>query len=222
MDPRTDPIEVTDYLLSLGPPGYDYLLPHYNWVNRPWGKWDDPQATPYEDWLIRAFDHWYTRKTPVRVRTFNAILRRLFGTESGVESLGACLVDLIVVETNGELAAVDSLKATYDGATSLGYNVFDHDLVTVAGDVRVQARQQGVQGLCRQCQECSLAEVCGGGYLPNRYSGGDNFANPSVYCADLMKLIRHIRRCVGAAMNKAGLRVAPPRPALPVPVLPTT
>lgn len=210
MDPQTDPIRVTDYLLSLEPPGYDYLLPHYNWVNRPWGKKDDPQATPYGDWMIRAFDHWFARKTPVRVRTFEAILRRLFGSDSGVESLGARLVDLIVVETNGELEAVDSLKATYDGATHLGYNIFEHDLDTVAADVRVRARQQGVNGLCRTCRECSLVDVCGGGYLPNRYSGGENFDNPSVYCADLTKLIRHIRKRIVAAMTQAGLQAEPP------------
>jgi uncharacterized protein len=222
MDPQTDPIQVTDYLLSLDPPGYDYLLPHYNWVNRPWGKKDDSQATPYGDWLIRAFDHWYGRNTPVRVRTFEAIMRRMFGADSRVESIGACLVDLLVVETNGELEAVDSLKATYDGATNLGYNIFDHDLDTVAADPRVQARQQGAWGLCRQCQECSVVDVCGGGYLPNRYSGGENFLNPSVYCADLMKLIRHIRRRVGAAMAQAGLQTAPPRTANPAPALAAT
>jgi uncharacterized protein len=205
MDPQTDPIRVTDYLLSFEPPGFDYLLPHHNWVDPPPGKRHDRQAAPYGDWLIRAFDHWFAAKTSSRIRFFDAIMRRLCGAPSGLESLGTSAVDLIVVETNGELEAVDSLKSTFNGATHLGYNVFDHDFDTVAADHRVQARQLHFQGLCRQCQECSLAEVCGGGYIPHRYAGGTNFANPSVYCADLMKLIRHIRQRLGAELAKAKL-----------------
>ncbi len=214
IDPQTDPIRVTDYLQSFEPPGFDLLLPHYNWVNRPPQKKHDPQATLYGDWLIRAFDHWFALKTYTRVRFFDAIIRSLFGARSGVESLGTDAVDLIVVETNGGLEAVDSLKATYDGATHLGYNIFDHDLDAVAADGRVQARQLHAQGLCRTCQECSLVNVCGGGYLPHRFSGDGNFANPSIYCADLMKLIRHIRMRIGAELNRAGLQAAlsEPRP----------
>ncbi len=217
IDPQTDPVRVTDYLLSLDPPGLDYLLPHYNWVNCPPGKKHDPQAAPFGDWLIAAYDHWFALKTTTRIRFFDAVMRRLFGAPSGVESVGTDAVDLIVVETNGELEAVDSLKATYDGATHLGYNVYDHDLDAVAGDARVQARQQHARGLCRTCQECSLVNACGGGYFPHRYSGGENFANPSIYCADLMKLIRHIRMRVGEELTRAGVPVAPPSPREGIP-----
>ncbi len=210
-DPQTDPIRVTDYLLSFEAPGFDYLLPHHSWVNLPPGKRHDLEATPYGDWLIRAFDHWFAAKTSSRIRFFDAIIRRLCGAHSGLESLGTSAVDLIVVETNGELEAVDSLKSTFDGATHLGYNVFDHDFDTVAADRRVQSRQLHFQGLCRRCQECSLAEVCGGGYVPHRYSGGTSFDNPSVYCADLMKLIRHIRQRLGAELARAELPAAPRR-----------
>jgi uncharacterized protein len=217
IDPESDPIRVTDYLLSFDPPGFDYLLPHCNGVNRPPGKEHDPHATPFGDWLIRAFDYWFGLTTTTRIRFFDAIIRRLCGAAAGVESLGTTPVDLIVVETNGELEAVDSLKATYDGATRLGYNLFEHDLDTVAADRRVQARQLQAPGLCRRCQECSLVQVCGGGYLPHRYAGGEDFANPSVYCADLIKLIRHIRMRIGAELTRAGLPAGLPRQAVTTP-----
>jgi uncharacterized protein len=208
IDQHTDPGRVIDYLLSFDPPGFDFLLPHHNWVNPPPEKKIDPQATPFGDWLIRAFDHWLKLKMPVRIRFFDAIMYRLFGAPSRVESVGIGMVDFIVIETNGDFEAVDSLKSTFDGATHLGYNAFDHQLDDVATDHRVQARQLGAEGLCQRCQECSLANVCGGGYLPHRYSGGENFANPSVYCADLMKLIRHIRLRVGEELTRSGLRAA--------------
>ena len=95
---------------------------------------------------------------------------------------------------------------------------------TVAGDVRVQARQQHAQGLCRRCQECSLVTVCGGGYLPHRYSGGENFANPSVYCADLMKIINHIRKRVLQEVRKGkpGTRHRQPAVATTHPATPAS
>ena len=124
---------------------------------------------------------------------------------SDVESIGTGMVDFIVIETNGSFEAVDSLKSTFDGATHLGYNAFDHTLDTVAADRRVQSRQMYAQGLCRTCQDCSLVNVCGGGYLPHRYAGGEDFDHPSVYCADLMKLIRHIRRRVSEELTRGGL-----------------
>jgi uncharacterized protein len=193
IDPSSDPERVTDYFLQFSPPGLDFLLPHHNYVDPPPAKRGDLSATPYGDWLAAAFDRWFGRRSTTRVRLFDAILSGLFGGGTGVESLGTGAVDLIVVETNGEIEAVDSLKSTYDGATELGFNVFEHDFDTVARDPRVRSRQMHAHGLCRRCRECSLVEVCGGGYLPHRYSGGDSFDNPSVYCADLMKIIHHIR-----------------------------
>jgi uncharacterized protein len=47
--------------------------------------------------------------------------------------------------------------------------------------------------LCAQCRGCPVRAVCGGGYLPHRYSSRNGFDNPSVYCRDLMKLIVHIQ-----------------------------
>jgi uncharacterized protein len=38
--------------------------------------------------------------------------------------------------------------------------------------------------------------VCGGGHYAHRYRPGRGFANPSVYCPDLIRLIGHIRERV--------------------------
>ena len=120
------------------------------------------------------------------------MIQRACGAPSHVESIGLDAVDLIVVETNGEIEGVDSLKGTFNGASRLGFDVFHHDFDEVAGHVAVRARQLGVHSLCRSCRECPVVDVCGGGYLPHRYSAARGFDNPSVYCADLEQLIRHI------------------------------
>lgn len=157
------------------------------------GKRTDLNATPYGDWLVRAFDHWVSRESPVSHRSFEAIIKGLLGLPSGVESFGLSPVDLIVIETNGEIEGVDALKATFDGASKLHFDVFRHDFNTVSVHEAVQSRQLGIESLCTRCQACSLVSVCGGGYVPHRYSADHGFNNPSVYCADLEKLIHHIQ-----------------------------
>ncbi len=87
---------------------------------------------------------------------------------------------------------MDSLKAAFDGAPDTGTNVFDHDLDTVARHPGIQARQQGIAGLSTTCQQCPVVASCGGGLYTHRYRTGNGFDNPSVFCADLLKLITHI------------------------------
>jgi uncharacterized protein len=184
-------LAVFRYLDSFGPSAIDFLLPYDNHDRRPRGK-EDFNATPYADWLIKVFDDWFDRKLTTSVRTFDNLIGLVLGAPSLVESIGLNPVDLIVVETNGDIEAVDSLKGTYDGATRLGLNVFDHNFDTALEHLAVQNRQNGASGLCQQCQNCPVVSFCGGGYIPNRYSAERGFDNPSVFCADLEKLIRHI------------------------------
>jgi uncharacterized protein len=192
MNPEVDPIAVTDYLLSYAPYSFDLLFPLNHHSNPPIGKQQDINATPYGDWLIKSFDYWAAQKTETSIRIFRAIMNLLFNRPTLVESLGLSVVDLIVVEANGEIEAVDSLKSTYEGATKLGFNIFENDFNTVASHFAVRSRQKGAQSLCAKCQACPVVKVCGSGYVPHRYSTENGFDNPSVYCADLEKIIRHI------------------------------
>jgi uncharacterized protein len=192
IDLAADPVEVIQYLLSFGPRSLSLLFPLNNHERRPRGKEGDLAATPYGDWLIASFDVWWNHAASVRVAIFDSILSLLCGGRTYTEAIGLTPVALVAVETNGELEAVDSLKSTFEGATQLGFNVFEHDFDTVARDPAVQQRQIGLAALCRECRECPVVEVCGGGYLPHRYSPENGFANPSIYSSDLKKLIRHI------------------------------
>ena len=99
---------------------------------------------------------------------------------------------LAVIETDGRYEQVDSLKAAFDGAPETGMNVFDHALDAVARHPGILARQQGLAGLCQTCQDCPVVTSCGGGLYTHRHRSSNGFANPSVYCADLLKLISHI------------------------------
>ena len=201
IDPATDPVAVTDYLLSYDPIGIDFLFPLDNHDRLPAAKRGEIGATPYSDWLIRSYDHWMRRPNTTRVRIFQSIINMMCGAPSLVESLGLSPVDLIVVETNGDIEAVDSLKTTFNGATKLGFHINDNDFDQVANHFAVRSRQMGATSLAAECRSCPLVKICGGGYLPHRYSQARGFDNPSVYCADLKKLILHIQQSVTAAVR---------------------
>lgn len=202
VDLENDPVEVIDYLASFDPPMLDFLLPYDNHDRRPPGK-EDLTSTPYADWLIRAFEHWFFTCPNLRIREFDSIIRQMLGGSPLVESLGAGVVDLIVVETNGDIEAVDSLKATFNGATKLGFHIEKNTFDEVAHHQAVRARQLGLSALPAECRECYHREVCGGGYIPNRYSSARGFDNPSVYCADLKRVIDHIHERLSASVMVA-------------------
>ncbi len=186
VNPKAAPEEVLDYLLSFSPRSLDFLLPLNTHENPPEGKGRGASdSTVYGDWLIRCYDRWVASGSHSRVRFFNSIIQLLCGQASSVESLGLLPVDLVVVETNGDIDAVDSLKAAFNGAARLGFSVFRHSFDEAARDRAVVARQLGVDGLCATCRRCELVDVCGGGYYPHRYSRAAGFDNPSVYCSEM-------------------------------------
>lgn len=205
----SDPVEVYEYLKSFQPGGIDFLLPYDNWERRPPGKEDD-KSTVYADWLITLFDHWIKDPAPVPIRCFQAYIREMFGAASGVESVGLRPARLVVIETDGSIEAVDSLKATYDRATDLELTL-DHDhLNDAAAHFSVRARQLGADSLCTTCQSCNLRDVCGGGYLPTRYSNANLFVNPSIYCSDYKKMLPYIHGHVRNQLAKAARKAAAP------------
>ncbi|MEO3822244.1 FxsB family cyclophane-forming radical SAM/SPASM peptide maturase [Actinomadura sp. B10D3] len=204
---RNDPIATYESLLGLGPPEMDFLLPHGNWDTPPPGRPPD-ESTPYADWLIAIFDRWYAAEAgDVRIRLFSEIIRLLFGRMSASEAVGLSPVAVVVVETNGEIEQVDSLKSAYDGAAGTRLHVSRDPFDTVLSLPSVAARQIGRRALSDQCLACPAHEVCGAGLYPHRYRSGTGFRNPSVYCQDLFKLITHIRDVVSSDLN---LSVAEP------------
>jgi uncharacterized protein len=108
---------------------------------------------------------------------------------------------MVVIETDGTIQQSDILKSAYAGAPATGLDVtrssFD-DLLYHAGSV---ARQIGRRALAPACLVCPVGGACGGGLYAHRYRAGTGFANPSVYCPDLLRLIGHIRDTVQADVS---------------------
>nr|WP_228447670.1 FxsB family cyclophane-forming radical SAM/SPASM peptide maturase [Streptomyces paludis] len=205
VDPRTDPVELYESLLELRPPALDLLLPHGNWTSPPRGLPPDRVAgadrpappgggaTPYGDWLVAVFDRWWgAGRRETRIRLFEECVALLLGLPGATESLGLDPVNAIVVETDGAIEQVDSLKSAYDTAAATGLDVFRHSFDDALRHPGVAARQSGTGALAARCLACPLLTICGGGHYAHRYRAGHGFRNPSVYCADLDRLIRHI------------------------------
>jgi uncharacterized protein len=187
-----DPIRTYQALADFGPPKIDFLLPHGTWLNPPPGRTRDSASTPYADWLTEIFDYWYP-KPQTGVRLFEEIMHLLLGGTSSSEAVGLAPAQMVVIETDGSVEQEDTLKAAYAGAAVTSLHV-DRDALDAAIALpQIAARQIGVRALAAPCRACPVRSVCGGGLYSHRYDAGSGFLNPSVYCPDLLALIRHIR-----------------------------
>lgn len=192
VEPQSDPVATYEHLIGFDPPTMDFLLPHANWSNPP-SRSVDGSAVPYGDWLVALFDRWYdSPRSETSIRLFEEIIRGVLGRPSRVESIGLAPARHIVVETDGTIEQIDALKSAYEGAAHTGLHVLRDPFDAALSLPQVAARQIGVAALAETCQRCDIRDVCGGGFYPHRYRHGSGFRNPSVYCDDLMVLIRHV------------------------------
>ena len=210
IDVRSDPVASYRALAALRPPALEFLLPHGTHDAPPPGAGDG--GTPYADWLAAVYEAWRADDEPVRVRIFESIRRTSLGLSSLTEALGTEASDIAVIETDGTIEQADSIKVAYDGAPATGLDIFRHPLDAAAAHSAIAARQRGVAGLSATCRRCPVVGSCGGGLYAHRYRTGTGFDNPSVYCADLEKIITHVRSGLGTAPGAAA-SPAPSRPA---------
>jgi uncharacterized protein len=186
-------LDVYHHFRDLGVRCIDFLWPlDYNWDAPPPGL-ASAGSTPYADYLIPIFDEWWREGDgKVELRYFMQIIKNIFGARGGLDALGGNPVTITSIGSDGGIEPVDSLKACGDGFTAMGLNVLRDPIAAVYGQPLFQAAIAGQDGLCGQCKACALHDVCGGGYLPHRYSRAAAFANPTVYCRDVWKLTTHI------------------------------
>lgn len=226
VDIANDPIAVYRGLVEQQPPRIDLLLPHATWEHQPPNLRSarDPERPgegegEYARWMNAVFDAWDTDGRPMPIRTFESVLGAMYGRPVTTEALGLDPVDLLVVEAEGALEQVDSLKTAYAGAAATGLNVWRNSLDEAGAVPGIAVRQQGIDGVSATCRSCEFVRVCGGGLYPHRYRPGHGFDNPSVYCADLKEIIAHVMDAearhgrVSAVSGEARIGIVPREPA---------
>ncbi|WP_215455016.1 FxsB family cyclophane-forming radical SAM/SPASM peptide maturase [Streptomyces sp. ATCC 21386] len=193
VDLANSPEEVHDYLAAFDPPVIDFNLPHGTHDAPP--PRNNPSLPEYGMWMSRVYDAWLARPQHRHtVRMLEDVAALSAGVRGSVETLGLAPPATVVIESDGSLEGVDTLRSVEEGASWLGLDVFHATLDEAALHPKLSHRQYGKDALADQCRSCPLVEVCGGGYLPHRFSSARGYDNPSVYCADLEHLIRHVQR----------------------------
>jgi uncharacterized protein len=197
IDPTANGLDVYHHFRGLGIEKIDFLWPlDHNWDSPP-PCLSTPELTPYADYLIPIFDDWWREENKaVKIRYFSQLIKNCFGARGGLDSLGGNPVTITSIDSDGSIEPVDSLKACADGITEMGLNILTDPIEAIYDQPLFKTAMAGQEGLCENCKACPLHDVCGGGYLPHRYSRANGFANPTVYCRDIWKLTTHILNAV--------------------------
>lgn len=209
-----DPVKTYQHFKSIGANSVDFLFPDANFYNLPQALTHTEDAydwnnTPYGDWYISLFDQWFYDKNPKpRVRFLHYLLQIILGNDIGYDLAGVQPTQLVMIESNGDIEAVDDLRVCGDGFTKSKMNLFTHSLEDAEQQELIKLHNSSKDKLARQCMVCPAKEICGANYLPTRYGKKNGFNNPSIYCPDLLKIITHVRNAVIAELHKAGSELA--------------
>ncbi|MDQ4070521.1 MAG: radical SAM protein [Actinomycetota bacterium] len=197
INPGSSGLDVYRHFRDEGIRWMSFLLPDVSHDHkRDWYGGFEP--TPVARYLIPIFDEWFRADEPeIVIANFWDLLRRLMGGPGLVDCFGNPLMSYLVVETDGSIEALDALRVCDEGIANSGLNVLDHGFDDLASGARLvhQAVHEGFP-LCAKCLQCEFVDVCGGGYLPHRYSRARSFDNPSVWCEDILILLRHMEASI--------------------------
>lgn len=194
INPSHSGLEAFRHFRSLGITKMDFLLPDASHDSKAL-LYGGCGPTPVADYLIPIFDAWFAENDPtVSIRIFEDLIKSILGGNPLTDCIGNPLAAYLVIDTDGTIHLNDALKVCDQGVSESGLNIFDHSF----NDLHLGSplfRQVVIEGvnLSKTCQVCPEMVVCGGGYLPHRYSRSNGFDNTSIWCRDLLKMIGHIR-----------------------------
>lgn len=206
VSPQSDPAATYEQLKRFTPPAIDLLLPHANWEHPPARPAEG--GTPFGDWLAAVFDLWFDDPDGMPVRLFDDIITMLMGGSGRSEQLGLSPAALLVIESDGAIELVDTLKSTYPGACATGLDIRRDEFDAAFDDPGYVARQIGLAALSSECLACPIHRVCGAGHFVHRFRPGAGFRHRSVYCEDLRHLVDHIHARVARDIQRLGAEAA--------------
>ena len=198
VDPSVSGLAVYRHFRSLGVTRMSFLMPDVS-HDRKRERYGRFGPTPAADYLIPVFDEWLDEDDPgIRIGVFHDLVAMLRGGRPSTDAFGNPRMGYLILETDGTIHANDVLRVCGDDFANSGLNVFEHDFDSLhLGSPLLQQLVERGMPLCATCQACPEVGICGGGHVPHRYARHNGFDNPTVWCADFLKLIAHIRKRVG-------------------------
>ncbi len=202
INPSISPREFIKSFIELDIHRVDLLLPD---ANHKYPNLQKPsfESTIFGDWLVDLFDNWISLNRPFSVRLFEYAFALLRNINVSIDAFGSSTNHVFVLETDGEIAALDVLRTCYDGASSTGCNIVTSTIDEALQSPIMKAYSMSGTDVPSTCRNCKFKKECAGGYLPHRYSGGEDFDNPSYYCYDLYRLFSRLDQ-VGVSALRSG------------------
>jgi Arylsulfatase regulator (Fe-S oxidoreductase) len=185
-DPASDPAPTVQHFVEvLGLSAFDILVPDATHDDHP------PSIAPY---YLALFDLWYDTylQRGISIRYLETLVVSLVSSLTSPATIHYNPVQTLTVLTDGAIEPVDVLRIAGNKSTQTTLSVFTHNLQDLVDDPLWQGAYKATCELPPLCQACRYSSVCAGGYLPHRWSAERQYANPSVYCADLLRLYDHI------------------------------
>ncbi|HFR4149046.1 TPA: radical SAM protein [Bacillus cereus] len=195
-------VSIYKHLLELGVHWMDFLWPDYHHdILPPWPT--GSLARFYKD----LFDVWYNDENPkIKIRWFSHAMKGILSGESKLDALGPHPLTDVVVETDGSIEPLDVIRTCGNGMTRLGLNVITHNIEDIHKTELFQMCVRNQELLPEKCLQCPAYKVCGGGYMPHRWSNNRGFKNSSVHCTELLEVIQHISNTIQNELKEAQIK----------------
>ena len=191
MDVEENPVMVYKSLKKLNIDTVNFLIKDFTHTNFPYIK-DEKYNHPYANFLIELFDIWFEDKEKLDIPIFVGYINVILGF-ANFDDVNSNELKSLIIETNGEIEPIDSLKACGQEFTKTNKNIKENDLDAIFESSLGSLYFNESMQVCSQCKDCPIFEICLGGRLVHRFDKKNGFDNPSVYCEDMVKFICHIQ-----------------------------
>jgi uncharacterized protein len=191
IDTDENPKDVYNHFKTLGINSVRFLFQDFNYI-----KSNQDTVPKIGIWLVEMFDLWYNDKDLEKpsIRPLSDLIGLIIGLDKNSENFGKGVNDTLVIETDGSIETVDTLRICGNGFTKTKFNVINDELSAIfEGSELARQFYNGHDNLCKTCQTCSIESICGSGYLGHRYSEINQFDNPTIYCKEIIEIICHIQ-----------------------------
>ncbi|MCA3643590.1 MAG: hypothetical protein IOC63_17400 [Methylobacterium sp.] len=196
-NPSYRSIDAYKQFVEIGVKNMDFLWPDHHYDNAP--PWPKGSLSTFYNVL---FDYWFDRgDSSISIRYFESVIRLLMGERSGVEGLGGNPISSVTIETDGAVEALDVMRICGNGFTRSDVTIIKDSIEKIKSDKTYMICVNNQNLISEKCASCNILHVCGGGYLPHRFSQALGFSNPSIYCDEIYNTVGHIHKKVSRELD---------------------